>query len=178
MSCGYSSDFGRMVGYAQIPALPTLPIGSTVISTKFKPISASHWLDANCRMDMYMLKTQVADEYWSGIVPWSQQPESEEDTAMDFIIASQKTNVNISPSSWDITPAFMRWMNNPDTNFGLKIVGIPTKSNKNAFIRFDKDQSYITVTYRNTVGTESYYTYETQSAIRAVLVMSVISPPH
>ena len=167
MSCGYSSDFGRMVGYAQIPALPTLPIGSTVISTKFKPISASHWLDANCRMDMYMLKTQVADEYWSGIVPWSQQPESEEDTAMDFIIASQKTNVNISPSSWDITPAFMRWMNNPETNFGLKIVGIPTKSNKNAFIRFDKDQSYITVTYRNTVGTESYYTYETQSAIRA-----------
>ena len=166
MSCGYSTNFGKMIGYAQIPTLPTLPIGSTVIAAKFKPISASHWLATNCRMDIYMLKTQVADEYWNGIIPWTQQPEVK-GSAMDFVVASQKTNVDISPGSWDITPAFMQWMEDPETNFGLKAVGVPAQNNKNAFIRFDKDKSYITVTYRNTVGTESYYTYETQSAVRA-----------
>ena len=168
MSCGYSTTFAQMNGYVQLTVLPELPVGSTVTSAKLYPRSAKHWLDAPCRMDIYMLTSALNESYWSSSIPWNGQPTPEEAAAaMDFIIASQKENVNFAPTSWDITPAFMEWMDNPASNFGLKLVGHPDRSNVSSWVRFDSTATYIAVTYRNTVGTESYYTYETQSAVRA-----------
>lgn len=168
MSCGYSTTFAQMNGYVQLTVLPELPVGSTVTSAKLYPRSAKHWLDAPCRMDIYMLTSALNESYWSSSIPWNGQPTPEEAAAaMDFIIASQKENVNFAPTSWDITPAFMEWMDNPASNFGLKLVGHPDRSNESSWVRFDSTATYIAVTYRNTVGIESYYTYETQSAVRA-----------
>ena len=71
------------------------------------------------------------------------------------------------PDTWDVTPAVMQWYNDPDTNHGLALTPHPSEPNRSSYIRFDSTGTKLKVYYKNTIGIEDYYTYETQSAVRA-----------
>ena len=168
LSCGYSQAFGELEGYVRVKTLPAIPAGSTIIEAKLHPISADHWSTAYCRMDIRTLTKNLGD-YWDGVVPWSKRPTPSTEPAMDFIYLAKGDGLSLKPNEWDITPAMMQWYEDPDSNYGLRITGVTNAKEKgtSGWCRFSPSESWLTITYRNTVGTESYYTYETQSAVRA-----------
>ena len=168
LSCGYSTSYGHIEGYVKFVTLPKIPVGSTIIESKLQPISESHWAAAACRMDVYMMEEALSSSEWNNYVAWNARP-AVADAAMDFIYMPKNGSPSLKPNAWDITPAVMQWYADPSTNFGVAIKPVTdaATSKVNAYCRFSDDTAYWTVRYRNTVGTESYYTYETQSASRA-----------
>ena len=168
LSCGYSPSYGHIEGYVKFVSLPKIPVGSTIIESKLQPISESHWAAAACRMDVYMMTEALSSSEWNNYVAWNARP-TVAATAMDFIYMPKNGSPSLKPNAWDITPAVMQWYADPSTNFGVAVKPVTdaATSNLNAYCRFSDDTAYWSVRYRNTVGTESYYTYETQSASRA-----------
>ncbi len=167
-SCGYSQDFGELEGYARVKTLPTIPAGSIITEAKLHPISAEHWSTTYCRMDIRPLTTSLGD-YWDSYVPWSKRPALSTEPAMDFIYLAKGDGFSLKPNEWDITPAMMQWYADPSSNYGLRMTAVTNAKEvgNSGWCKFSPTESWLTVTYRNTVGTEDYYTYETQSAVRA-----------
>ena len=164
MSCGYSTTFGFMEGYVKINNLPSIPVGCIITEAELSPNSGYPWLDVNCRADVSILKEGLSDAEWSGIVDWDELPEKED--PMDFLVMSGGSD-RFDPDTWDVTPAVMRWYNDPNTNHGLALTPHPSEPNRSSYIRFDSTGTKLKVYYKNTIGIEDYYTYETQSAVRA-----------
>ena len=164
MSCGYSTTFGFMEGYVKINNLPSIPVGCIITEAELSPGSAYPWLDVDCRADVSILKEGLTDTEWRGIVYRDVLPEK--DVPMDFLIMSGGSD-RFNPDTWDVTPAVMQWYNNPDTNYGLAFTPHPSEAGKSSYVRFDSTGTKLKVYYKNTIGTEDYYTYETQSAARA-----------
>lgn len=167
-SCGYSQDFGELEGYARVKTLPTIPAGSIITEAKLHPISAEHWSTTYCRMDIRPLTTSLGN-YWGSYVPWSKRPALSTEPAMDFIYLAKGDGFSLKPNEWDITPAMMQWYADPSSNYGLRMTAVTNAKEvgNSGWCKFSPTESWLTVTYRNTVGTEDYYTYETQSAVRA-----------
>ena len=168
LTCGYSTYYGHMVGYVKFVSLPEIPVGSTIIESKLQLIPEDHDSYAACRMDVYMLEDALSSSEWNNYVAWNDCPEVAT-SAMDFIYMPKNGSPSLKPYAWDITPAVMRWYADPSTNLGIAIKPETRamETNVNAFCRFKDYEAYWTINYRNAVGTESYYTYETQSASRA-----------
>ena len=167
-SCGYSQDFGELEGYARVKTLPTIPAGSIITEAKLHPVSEEHWSTTYCRMDIRPLTKSLGD-YWDSYVPWSKRPAPSEEPAMDFIYLAKGDELSLKPTEWDITPAMMQWYADPSSNYGLRMTAVTNAKEvgNSGWCKFSPTESWLTVTYRNTVGTEDYYTYETQSAVRA-----------
>ena len=168
LTCGYSTYYGHMVGYVKFVSLPEIPVGSMIIESKLQLIPEDHDSYAACRMDVYMLEDALSSSEWNNYVAWNDCPEVAT-SAMDFIYMPKNGSPSLKPCAWDITPAVMRWYADPSTNLGIAIKPETRamETNVNAFCRFKDYEAYWTINYRNAVGTESYYTYETQSASRA-----------
>lgn len=170
LACGYSKTYGHIEGYVRFNSLQKIPVGSTIIEAKFTPESLEQITHADCRLDVYMMTEGLSSSEWDNYVAWNDRPVVEDTaTAMDFIFMPEGGSPGLKPNKWDITPAVMQWYSDPSTNYGIMIrpETDAAASNVHAFIRFKKNTATLSVRYRNTVGTESYYTYETQSASRA-----------
>ena len=170
LGCGYSKTYGHIEGYVRFNSLQEIPIGSTIIEAKFTPESLEQITNADCRLDVYMLPRALSSSEWNNYVVWNTRPiVADTVDAMDFIFMPKGGSPGLTPNKWDITPAVMQWYNDPSTNYGILIKPETNAaaSNVHAFIRFKKNTATLTVKYRNTIGRESYYTYETQSASRA-----------
>ena len=170
LACGYSKTYGHIEGYVRFNSLQKIPVGSTIIEAKFTPESLDQITHADCRLDVYMMTEGLSSSEWDNYVAWNDRPVVPDTaTAMDFIFMPEGGSPGLKPNKWDITPAVMQWYNDPSTNYGIMIKPETDAavSNVHAFIRFKKNKATLSVRYRNTVGTESYYTYETQSASRA-----------
>ena len=167
-SCGYSKTYGHIEGYIRFNSLKNIPVGSTIIEAKFDPDSLYQITHADCRLDVYMMTEGLNSSEWDNYVAWNARPATEDD-AMDFIFMPENGSPGLDPKAWDITPAVMQWYKDPDTNYGINIKPVTDAAAENvqAFIRFKNNNATLSVTYRNSVGIESYYTYETQSASRA-----------
>ena len=166
-SVGAYADYGDMEGYIKIQNLPELPTGSIITEAKLYPGNfAKTYISVEFRVDISTLTSGLDDSEWKGIVGWNFRP-AKETMPMDYVMIDHNLENYIEPSSWDITPAMMKWYNNSTTNHGLCLEATLSSNNPSSCVRLNAENVHISIVYRNIVGTESYYTYETQSASRA-----------
>lgn len=166
-SVGTYTSYGDIEGYIKIQTLPELPAGSIVTEAKLAPgVFARNYITVDFRVDISMLSEALSDSEWNGLVAWNSRP-NKESVPMDFVMIDYEEIDYIAPTSWDITPAVMHWYQTPAENFGLALTATLSASNPSSCVRLNSGNVILSVVYRNTVGTESYYTYETQSAVRA-----------
>ena len=166
-SVGAYADYGDMEGYIKIQNLPELPTGSIITEAKLYPGKfAKTYISVDFRVDISTLTSGLSDSEWMGIVGWNSRP-NKEIMPMDYAMISYNIENYMEPSSWDITPAVMNWYNDSTTNHGLSLTATLSSAHPSSCVRINPANVYISIVYRNTVGTEDYYTYETQSASRA-----------
>ena len=164
---GLHERYGQFEGYIKITELPYLPIGCFITEAKLSPgIFGNTKIAVDFRVDINKLTEEVSTAEWRGHVPWSDRPDKEP-LPMDFTIVSYNAENYMSPGSWDITPAVMSWYNGSSPNYGLSLTSTLMANSDYSCVRLKAENVNLVITYRNTVGTEDYYTYETQSAVRA-----------
>ena len=164
---GLHERYGQFEGYIKITELPYLPIGCFITEAKLSPgIFGNTKIAVDFRVDINKLTEEVSTAEWRGHVPWSDRPDKEP-LPMDFTIVSYNAENYMSPGSWDITPAVKSWYNGSSPNYGLSLTSTLMANSDYSCVRLKAEHVNLVITYRNTVGTEDYYTYETQSAVRA-----------
>ena len=166
-SLGCHESYGEIEGYIKIQSLPDLPAGNIVTEAKLAPgFPAKYNITRSFRVDVSALTEALSSTEWATQVAWNARPDKE-DVPMDFVMIDYNVEDFVAPKSWYITPAVKNWYNDPSTNYGLSLTSaVPSKDNPPS-IRIDSDIVTFLISYRNTVGTEDCYTYETQSAVRA-----------
>ena len=166
LPCGYSVDYGLMKTFIQATTLPSIPEGNTIVGATLKPVLSAHYCGSYVGMKISKLTSAIPDAQWSSYVPWNSQPEA--DDPQDYITSTYlSSGLYTTPTSWDITKAVKDWYENPSENYGLEISPNPYTTSVNCWITYYSTKFTLSVQYRSIVGTESYYTYETQSVGRA-----------
>ena len=164
---GLHERYGQFEGYIKITELPYIPAGCFVTEAKLSPGAFGNYkIKVDFKVDIYKLTEEVSAAEWSGHVPWSDRPDKEP-LPMDFTIVSYNEEDFMAPGSWDITPAVMSWYDGSSPNYGLSLSSTLMANSDYSCARLKAENVNLVITYRNTVGTEDYYTYETQSAVRA-----------
>ena len=147
--------------------LPTLPDNSTVSSAYLQFTKSSYSNNGRASIILQAQPLQPSSSYWSGSVNWTNCP-ALKTTALDYTTVSNSTTT----FGFDISREFVRWFTNGTCDNGLAIVAMEESamtSSSCAYICMSKTSTSPTliINYRNTVGIESYYTYQTQSIGRA-----------
>ena len=171
MACGYhqsdSGCYGTMYMYFNIANLPKIDSGSSVVDATV----GLHMIDYRPKYDssaksvlsIHEVTTSLSGTSWIKNLNWNNKPQY--DYAMDYVIASC-SDIG-SYKTWDVTRAAKNWYANGTTNCNLAVTSDQTDSTKyRAWFDYDST-AVIIVTYRNTTGIESYYTYEEQNILRA-----------
>ena len=167
MAAGYHDTHGKMEGYFKISSKPSLDPGCTVVNAA---ITMKLWdyiprwnSSAVSTLSMHQVTEARSGTDWLSQLTWSNKPEY--GPAMDYVKTDGSQIGN--NLSWDITRAAKEWYEGNGTDYGLVITSDQTASTQyRAWFQYT-DHAVMSVTYRNTTGTESYYTYQTQSAVRA-----------
>ena len=176
ISCGRSEydGFEEERIYLHVNSLPEVPTNCKVVSAAIC-LAQSNYSGAQ-NSSFYILANEISDDTgrngktydaWITGLKWKNRP-PHRDAAMDYVKVSSSTVGQYS--TWDVTSAATIWYQDEEKNDGITLrCADPTGAYKTAwFMRFGSSSpAYFVVNYRNTVGIESYYTYQTQSIDRA-----------
>ena len=170
---GYTSiGSGEYQAIAAVDELPTLPSGSMVTAAAIHALQSGFSNDSSSTFQYLYAHQMTIDKTgsqkysdWIKTLTWNKiyaNGTNPYKTATEDFIRLTSTN---GYRSLDITRAARSWYS------GGKCHAILLRSDCSASKRivssFQTGASYLTVTYRNDFGLESYYTYQTQSAGRA-----------
>ena len=170
---GYTSiGSGEYQAIAAVDELPTLPSGSMVTAAAIHALQSGFSNDSSSTFQYLYAHQLTIDKTgnqkysdWIKTLTWNKiyaNGTNHYKTATEDFIRLTSTN---GYRSLDITRAARSWYS------GGKCHAILLRSDCSASKRivssFQTGASYLTVTYRNDFGLESYYTYQTQSAGRA-----------
>lgn len=180
--CGrYSeSSYGVCEMGIQVETLPTVPKNCVVVnaqmSVAFPGLFANYGSAAvndpnrNITISAYRLKNTSSNFLgltWNGV--YGSGGLGRDSTVLDY----KKLNYSNLGGfvSWDVTPAAKEWYNSSNRKGALIFVSENEDSQEvyASFVghRWYDNSPYFIVNYRNTVGIEDYYTYQTVSAARA-----------
>ena len=170
---GYTSiGSGEYQAIAAVDELPALPSGSMVTAAAIHALQSGFSNDSSSTFQYLYAHQMTIDKTgsqkysdWIKTLTWNKiyaNGTNHYKTATEDFIRLTSTN---GYRSLDITRAARSWYS------GGKCHAILLRSDCSASKRivssFQTGASYLTVTYRNDFGLESYYTYQTQSAGRA-----------
>ena len=170
---GYTSiGSGEYQAIAAVDELPALPSGSMVTAAAIHALQSGFSNDSSSTFQYLYAHQMTIDKTgsqkysdWIRTLTWNKiyaNGTNPYKTATEDFIRLTSTN---GYRSLDITRAARSWYS------GGKCHAILLRSDCSASKRivssFQTGASYLTVTYRNDFGLESYYTYQTQSAGRA-----------
>ena len=170
---GYTSiGSGEYQAIAAVDELPTLPSGSMVTAAAIHALQSGF---SNVSSDdfQYLYAHQLTidktgnQKYsdWIKTLTWNKiyaNGTNHYKTATEDFIRLTSTN---GYRSLDITRAARSWYSGG--NCHAILLRSDCSASKRIVSSFQTGASYLTVTYRNDFGLESYYTYQTQSAGRA-----------
>ena len=110
---------------------------------------------------------------WLTNLTWNSKPEY--DHAMDYVITHG--NEIGSYRYWNVTRAAKDWYANGSTSCNLAVTSDQGDSTKyRAWFNYSYT-AVVIISYRNTTGIESYYTYEEQNILREAMDMSATILP-
>ncbi len=180
--CGrYSeSSYGVCEMGIQVETLPTVPKNCVIVnaqmSVAFPGLFANYGSAAvndpnrNITISAYRLKNTSSNFLgltWNGV--YGSGGLGKDSTVLDY---KKLTEAELGGFvSWDVTPAAKEWYNSSNRKGALIFVSENEDSQEvyASFVghRWYDNSPYFIVAYRNTVGVEDYYTYQTVSAARA-----------
>ena len=167
MAVGYHSTHGTMEAFLTINSMPTLDPGCTVVNASIGLNMVDYiprWnTSAKSVLSIHPITEPPASTDWLQNLTWNNKPEYGE--SMDYVTTHGGAIDAIL--YWDITRAAKGWYEGTTSNYGLAITSNQTSSTAYRAWFDYSGYAILTLTYRNTTGLESYYTYETQSAGRA-----------
>ena len=165
LKCGYSSSDGIMHTYIQYVNLPNITSADIVVHASLSLLSYEGTSGTT------LIEAHKVEEMWnSQTITWDNQP-AYDNTIEDF------AQVGLSERyTWNITDIVRNWYADKNTGVMLKAadnIEGGTNSNWKKFYSIDYDKNspeiwpYLTITYRNANGLESYWDYSSASAGRA-----------
>ena len=171
----YSANNGYCHTLVRVNSLPTIPDNSYVVNSGIYlyEVAYDHVGMNPMRVQAQALEWNYPTEgYWCLYHSWNDTPDPLPEV-LDFTDVYNARNFY----GWNITKEVIKWYNNPNTNYGISLqatkegsmtyascanVGFASSNTSN-----DAARPFFVVEYRNNVGLESYYTYQTQSIGRA-----------
>ena len=167
MACGYHPTHGKMEMYFHIDKLPKVDVGNTVVDaivglnmTDYIPQYNS---SAKSVLSIRNVPNAPSGTSWLTNLTWDSKPAY--DYAMDYVITHG--NEIGSYRCWDVTRAAKDWYANGSTSCNLAVTSDQTSSTAyGAWFNY-ANTAVVIISYRNTTGIESYYTYEEQNILRA-----------
>ena len=167
MACGYHPTHGKMEMYFHIDKLPKVDVGNTVVDaivglnmTDYIPQYNS---SAKSVLSIRNVPNAPSGTSWLTNLTWDSKPAY--DYAMDYVITHG--NEIGSYRCWDVTRAAKDWYANGSTSCNLAVTSDQTSSTAyRAWFNY-ANTAVVIISYRNTTGIESYYTYEEQNILRA-----------
>lgn len=171
----YSANNGYCRTLVRVNSLPAIPDNSYVVNSGIYlyEVAYSHVGMNPMRVQAQALSWNYPTEgYWCLYHSWNDTPDPLPEV-LDFTDVYNTRNFY----GWNITKEVIKWYNDPSTNYGISLqatkegsmnyascanVGFASSNTSN-----DAARPFFVVEYRNNVGLESYYTYQTQSIGRA-----------
>ena len=170
MIVGETATYGELKMFFKLTGLPKVPAGHTVIGAQIGLTMCDNYAPETIYLGISKLTSALTDDQYARLAtPWTD--DITYGTPMDYLkfdTNSKGDSASAPPYYWDITNAAKEWYEDSATNYGLAVTSVATSyKNSDVWLRFHQDQMTFLVAYRNTAGTESYYTYETQDGGRA-----------
>ena len=167
MACGYHSTHGEMQMYFHIDQLPKVDVGNTVVDAKVGLNMTDYIPKYNSSAKSVLAIRNVPNAptgtSWLTSLTWNSKPAY--DCAMDYVITHG--NEIGSYRYWNVTRAAKDWYANGSTSCNLAVTSDQTSSTSyRAWFNYSYT-AVVIISYRNTTGIESYYTYEEQNILRA-----------
>ena len=170
---GYTSiGSGEYQAIAAVDELPALPSGSMVTAAAIHALQSGFSNDSSSTFQYLYAHQMTIDKTgsqkysdWIRTLTWNKiyaNGTNPYKTATEDFIRLTSTN---GYRSLDITRAARSWYSGG--NCHAILLRSDCSASKRIVSSFQTGASYLTVTYRNDFGLESYYTYQTQSAGRA-----------
>ncbi len=165
--------------YMHINKLPTLPAGSVVANSKVSlwQFDYSHVGCSQMKIGLYEVSDNKPDKYssyhdWIYYMTWNNKPAYDYQNMIDYTISSK--SVDDGYLNWDITELTNKWYKSGTANRTVALVVIddnPYSYNHCAVPAFyaygRRHPPILTVSYRNNIGIEPYYTYRALSVGQA-----------
>ncbi len=150
----------------RVNVMPTLPTGSTVVGANLNFTVTEYSFNGESELDIHALPI-TNSSFWNA-VSWNNCPNPENIDITDYV----KVGRYAGSFSLDVTREYLKWCEDASTNNGLIIYTPEENTMKNtwcSFVRFYKSAGnpMMVINYRNTMGVEDYYTYQTQDIGRA-----------
>ena len=159
----------------RVNSLPIIPNNSQVVRSAlclYKD-SYSYVGMTSLRLQAQALKKNTpVNGYWCMLHTWNNCPEVDTE-----VIDYTDVSAGSSYAMWDLTKETRKWYNDPSTNYGIclraTMEGLMDYSNcANATFYSSNTTNaayrpYFAIEYRNNVGLESYYSYQTHGIDRA-----------
>lgn len=174
---GYDSSSDKKYRqFVQFKKLPSIPMGSVILSSKMYYAQTSY---SNVRMPSLCIvaKRVTGNTQWKSATTWNTQPKFD-DTILDYQYLSQSTNKDYV--GWDITPLIKEHYESQQNDYKSFVLTAYDESALNdkkcakAKIIQDNSSGYFTgaqplleIVYRDTRGIEDYYGNTSQDIGRA-----------
>ena len=167
MACGYHPTHGEMQMYFHIDQLPKVDVGNTVVDATVGLNMTDYIPQYNSSAKSVLAIRNVPNAptgtSWLTSLTWSSKPAY--DCAMDYVI-THGGEIG-SYRYWNVTRAAKDWYANGSTSCNLAVTSDQTSSTSyRAWFNYSYT-AVVIISYRNTTGIESYYTYEEQNILRA-----------
>ena len=165
------SVMGALQSYFYISSLPTLPTNSRIINSYLSLyFSGIHGSGELLIRAFELTGTPSSGTYsdWIKSFTWNNHS-ARSSTMLDAVDMTSKTLYEYV--NWDITKAILGWYQNGSNNKGITLEANDA-THLTSYASFggyahNANRPALYVVYRNAVGIEPYYTYQTQSAGRA-----------
>ena len=164
MYAGYASASHEYISYWKATTLPNLPLNAYISSAKFELCTATHYPFMQAPivyLGLYNVQTS-----WNESLTWAQYNSGGQGDLGALIDCVYTTYENDGfYAEWDITALVKQWYDETVVNNG---VAIKAATNDATYVALQASESYsqpyLTITYFDTKGLESYWTTLSQNA--------------
>ena len=172
---GDAYNAGKSPVYLGWDNLPTIPVDSVVVGAYFGMYQYAYSAPSGTSMDIVakeVTQEKPADyssyRSWIRNLTWNTRPTGS-DEVIDYAATSSDTNSSKTRAyvKWDVTRVVTKWYEEHRTTGAMELSYYNPNQYKRAtvFLGYDPDvPAYLMVAYRNNVGIEPYYTYQTMGA--------------
>ncbi len=171
----YDTGIALMRTLVRINTTPELPANSVLVNASFhyraRQLSATGLSSLTITARALSSNTPGSSGLWCIGKSWNTTP-APESQILDYATIGSGGQFY----DWDITRYAQKWYEDSSLNYGFVLMAINESSftnTSNAWVVFDSStsatsvQPYFEIQYRNTVGLEDYYTYQSHSIDRA-----------
>lgn len=175
LKVGYDSANANLKAYVAMRSLPTLPAGSMITDAKLNLTYNGTSEGISTANPLTLVAKKIIRSGYTSL--WTESS-TNYNTAMTYgdildyqIISSIPTNPPVA--SWNITSAVVDWYADSTTNQGIAVMQYDLTDTSVHTVQFHSSDSttvgtgympFFTISYVNTIGVESYYSYQSASA--------------